>query len=152
MRLSKNFKLSEFLLSEVALRQDIDMTPPQEIIDNLSVLCADFLEPLRKELDSPIIITSGFRPEELNTFIGGSKTSSHMEGKAVDFWSISYKPLEVCRVIRDMELGYDQNIHEFGSWVHLGIGSRKRRQDLTAYRDGGKTKYALGLYKIKDLM
>ena len=152
MKLSKNFKLNEFLVSEVACRTGIDMTPPEEVIENLRTLCGDFLEPLRKELDSPIIITSGFRPLELNVAIGGSTTSSHMTGEAVDFGSIGYKPLEVCRVIRDMNLDYDQIIHEFGGWAHWGIGSKRRNQELTAYRDEGKVKYATGLHRIKDLV
>jgi len=152
LRLSQHFKLWEFLVSETAIRNDVDMTPPDEVLENLTRLCRDYLEPLRKELDSPIVITSGFRPMVLNTLIGGSITSSHIDGEAVDFHSLSYKPLEVCRVIRDTIEVYDQNIHEFGKWTHLGIGPRKRKQDLTAYRKEGKTKYSLGLTKIKDLV
>lgn len=152
MRLSQHFKLWEFQVSETAVRNDIDMTPPDKVLNNLSILCVDFLEPIRKELDSPIVITSGFRPMILNTLIGGSLTSSHVQGDAVDFHSIGYKPIDVCRIIRDMGLEYDQNIHEFGAWTHLGIGSRKRGQDLTAYRSEGKTKYAFGLTLIEDLI
>lgn len=151
MRLSQHFKLWEFQVSETAARNDVDMTPSDEVLDNLTILCNDYLELLRKELDSPIVITSGFRPMVLNTLIGGSITSSHIDGEAVDFHSLTYKPIEVCRVIRDMDLDYDQNIHEFGKWTHLGIGPRRRKQDLTAYRNKGKTKYTLGLIKMKDL-
>ena len=152
MKLSQHFKLWEFQISETAVRNDIDMTPSDEVLERLTRLCVDFLEPLRKELNSPIVITSGYRPILLNTLIGGSSKSSHIEGDAVDFNSIGYKPLEVCRIIRDMELKYDQVIHEFGKWIHWGVGPRKRKEELTAYRQDGKTKYILRLAKIRDLV
>lgn len=50
-------------------------------------------------------------------------------------------------------LDYDQNILEFpklgdGAWVHIGFkpnGKGNRRQELTASRVNGKTRYSAGL-------
>ena len=131
------------------------MTPGDYVLENLTVLCNDYLEPIRKALGGvSIYISSGFRPLALNTAIGGSLTSAHMVGRAGDLIVAGMKPLQVARVIRDLDLDYDQIIHEFGDWVHFGYSdvSTSRRQDLTAYRKGGKVCYFLGLCPIKDLV
>jgi len=152
MQISQHFSLHEFTRSNTATRMDIDNFPSNTVIENLEILALDFLEPIRKELDSPIIITSGYRSPVLNRTIGGSKTSSHMYGEAVDFGVIGMTPLTVCKRIRDMGLNYDQLIHEFGKWVHLGIGERRRKEDLTAYRHEGKTIYVSGIHAIEDIL
>lgn len=151
--ISPHFRLSEFLVSQTATRHGIDMTPNDEVIANITALCEELLEPFRKDVDSPIIISSGFRPEALNTMIGGSKTSAHRFGRAVDFTVIGMSPRAVCLHARDMRLPYDQNIHEFAKWIHWGIAqltTGNRFQDLTAYRKGGKVQYALGIQRIAE--
>jgi len=152
--ISPHFRLREFLVSQTATRFGIDMTPSDEVFANLGVLCFTVLEPLRKDTDSPIIISSGFRPPELNKLIGGSKTSAHPNGRAVDFRVIGMSPRSVCLHIRDMKLPYDQNIHEFGEWTHLGIAalsSGNRYQDLTAYRKDEKVHYITGIRRMESL-
>ena len=154
MRLSQHFSLYEFLRSQTAARYGIDITPSKEIISNLVSLCNEVLEPLRKDLDVSIVISSGFRPLELNTKIGGSKTSAHIHGRAGDIIAVGIKPRIVCMRARDLCLPYDQNIHEFGEWTHLGIAqlvTGNRFQDLTAYRKEGKVHYVEGIQRIKDL-
>jgi len=145
MRLSKNFTLDEFLLSQTATRHDIDMTPSDEVIDNLRALVQGCLQPLRDET-GPIFISSGYRPLELNTRIGGSKTSRHVTGDAVDFTVVKQTPFETCELIVAMELPFDQLIQEFSRWVHLGVADNLRGQLLTAYKKDGKTKYKQGIH------
>lgn len=153
MRLSNNFSLDEFLLSQTAERQGIDMTPSDEVIGNLKTLCETVLQPLRDLVGSPLIISSGFRPIELNTRIGGSKTSAHVTGRAADFRVIGMTPFAVCETLRDEGIFYDQNIHEFGRWTHVGIAKNNRDEDLTAYRGSdGRVKYVIGIQRIEDLL
>ena len=153
MKLSNNFTLDEFLLSQTAERQGIDMTPSDEVVGNLKTLCETVLQPLRDLVGSPLIISSGFRPIELNTRIGGSKTSAHVTGRAADFRVIGMTPFVVCETLRDEGIMYDQNIHEFGRWTHVGIAKNNRDEDLTAYRGSdGKVKYVIGIQRIGDLL
>ena len=152
MRLSANFTLEEFLISQIAERRGIEMIPSQEVIDNLSDLVTTCLQPLREALESPLVISSGFRPLALNKAIGGSKSSAHIDGRAADFRVLGMTPFDVCVAIRDMRLPYDQNIHEFGRWTHLGISQDPRGEDLTAYKSDGRTKYTLGISLIEDLI
>lgn len=151
MRLSKNFKLEEFLLSQTAARNGIDMTPSDEIIESLARLCQDVLQPAREVIGSPFFITSGYRPPILNRLIGGSPTSAHMFGRAADFVVMDHTPYQVADFISGMNLPYDQLIHEFGRWVHIGIaktGNTPRLEDLTASRFGQSTQYQRGIVEV----
>lgn len=151
MRLSKNFTLEEFLVSQTAVRHGIDMTPPPDVLENLQRLVTDCLQPLRDEVGAGIFISSGFRPLELNTRIGGSKTSAHMRGDAADLKVTRQLPFETSELILAMELPFDQVIHEFGVWVHWGMANILRSEQLTAYKKDGKTKYVTGIIRIEDL-
>ena len=151
MKLTDNFYLYEFLRSQTAARHGINMDPPIEVIDNLRRLCVDILQPFRDIVGLPVSVTSGYRPLELNQKIGGSTTSAHMDGRAADFIVNGRTPLDIAETIRDMELPYDQIIHEFGQWVHVGISPEEvdvRLQELTAYRDDKGTHYDLGLRAV----
>ena len=152
MKLSANFALEEFLRSQTATRQNIDMTPSKEVIRNLTDLCESILQPLRDNL-GPIVISSGYRPIQLNKAIGGSKTSVHIDGRAADFRVLGMSPYDVCVYIRDEKLPYDQNILEFppNGWIHAGIAEYPRGEDLTAYKSSGRTRYIHGISKIEDL-
>jgi zinc D-Ala-D-Ala carboxypeptidase len=143
--LTDNFWLDEFLVSQTAARHGIDMTPPQSVIDNLKHLCVTVLQPLRNEVGESIRISSGYRPPELNSIINGSKTSAHRFGRAADFTVKGLTPFETVDLIVDMDLVYDQVIHEFGQWVHVGIAEIPRQEILTATRENGETRYLRGL-------
>lgn len=82
--LSQHFLLYEFVRSDTAQRLHIDNTPSEETIKNLVVLATRVLEPLRKFANKQIIVTSGFRCEQLNKAVGGAANSYHLTGRAAD--------------------------------------------------------------------
>ncbi len=153
MKLTNNFYLEEFTRSQTAERHGIDMTPSDEVIRNLKRLCISILQPMRDVL-GPVHISSGFRPLDLNTRIGGSRASQHILGQAADFTVSGHTPLEVARWLADaLSMEYHQLIHEFGRWVHVSVsyeGQAPRGQSLTAYSLDGKTKYAQGLLTMEE--
>lgn len=151
MRLSKNFTLEEFLVSQTATRHGIDMTPPKHVIENLQRLVTGCLQPLRDDVGVGIFISSGFRPLALNTAINGSKTSAHLTGDAADIKVIRQAPFDTCELIVIMGLPFDQVINEFGSWVHLGVADILRGEQLTAYKKDGKTRYTTGIIRMETL-
>ena len=55
------FTLEEFTRSTTAKRLKIDNTPNDEVIRNLQYGVQMVLDPLRRILQAPIIITSGYR-------------------------------------------------------------------------------------------
>ena len=151
MKLSANFSLEEFLVSQTAERHGLDLTPPPEVIENLRRLCESCLQPLRAAVKRPIFISSGYRSPELNSLIGGSKTSAHMQGNAADLRVGGANPFDTCELIVEMGLPYDQVINEFGRWVHLGVADVLRGEELTAYHRDGKTRYVFGIKKMEEL-
>ena len=84
MLLSKNFSLSEFTRSDTAKRLGIENECSSvEQVLNLAYLCHMVLQPLRDRF-GPIRINSGYRCPELNRAVGGTSSSQHMRGEAVD--------------------------------------------------------------------
>jgi zinc D-Ala-D-Ala carboxypeptidase len=136
MKLSNNFHLEEFIFSQTAQRLGIKNQPNQIHINNMNALCANILQPLRDSIGLPIKITSGYRSPELNKAIGGSQNSQHSNGEAADIVVIGLTPQQVCLKIIELNLPFDQLIHEFNSWTHVSYSSRQRRQRLTINRKG----------------
>ena len=151
MRLSRNFTLEEFTVSQTAERFGIDMHPVELIVDNIRNLVKTCLQPLRDEA-GPIYIRSGYRPLELNTRIGCSQKSAHIKGNAVDFIIVRMTPFEVCELVVEMKLPIDQIIHELGRWSHMGVADILRGQQLTAYRKEGKIHYTVGIKRMEELI
>jgi len=80
---AKNFKYKEFIKSDTAIRLGIDNIPTDECWENIEKLAVNVLQPAREALGR-IRITSGYRSEELNEVINGSKKSLHCFGCAAD--------------------------------------------------------------------
>lgn len=145
-RLSPHFTLAEFTFSQTAARCGIDNTPTPEVLKNLRRLAA-LLEEVRGVLgDVPIRVSSGYRCPELNRAVKGARRSAHMQGLAVDFTAPGFGTvLQVARAVVRSGIVFDQIIHEYGSWVHLGLaedGAVPRRQVLSIFRGTG---YLAGL-------
>ena len=79
VRLSQHFLLQEF----IHLRRHPENIPTAQDIANLTYGCLMVLEPAR-QIAGPIIVTSGFRCEEVNRKVGGVTHSQHLTGQAAD--------------------------------------------------------------------
>ncbi len=148
-QLSPNFTLEEFTRSQTAARKGIDNTPDARILTNLRHLAAQ-LERVRTLLGNvPIHVSSGFRSAALNKAVGGSRKSAHMLGLAIDFTAPNFGTvLQTAKAVAQSDIEFDQIIHEYGSWVHLGVaapGTQGARQLLTIAHGTG---YLPGLKKI----
>jgi zinc D-Ala-D-Ala carboxypeptidase len=146
--LSEHFTLEEFVVSQTAARKGIDNTPSADIVRNLRRLAA-ILEDVRSLLGGVfIMISSGYRSPALNAAVGGSKKSAHMIGLAVDFTAPSFGTvIQVARKISGSDISYDQLIHEYGSWVHIGLankGVEPRKQNLSIFKGTGYLKGIVG--------
>lgn len=139
-RLTEHFTLEEMTISQTAARAGIDNTPSAAIVRNLRQTC-EMLEAVRTTLGgAPILISSGYRSPALNKAVGGSKNSAHLEGLAADFTAPAFgTPFQIARAIAASSLAYDQLIHEFGVWVHLGLrqGALPRRENLSIFTGTG---------------
>ena len=140
-KLSKFFTLAELTTSQYATRKGISNIPTGQAMTNL-VYTASKMDEVRNLLRFPVYVSSGYRCEEVNKAVGGSKTSSHVLGEAVDFVCPGFgTPQEVFDALRKSPLRYDQIINE-GSWVHLGFGKQLRHeQKIAHFAKGKKTTY-----------
>lgn len=145
-RLTQHFTLEELTFSEAAIRHGITNTPDSEVLPRLT-LVANNLELIRSILGNRgIHVNSGFRSPAVNLLVGGSQTSAHCEGWAVDITCSDYgTPKSVCEAIASSGLKFDQLIQEFGSWCHISFDPRMRQQVLTATKIKSKTHYTAGL-------
>lgn len=133
--LTRHFSVSEFTRSEAAHRLGIDNTIPFELWENAR-RTAEGLEAIKHMLGGvPMFISSGYRCPALNAAIGGSANSDHMRCDAADFTAPAFgSPLAICRAIAANPVimaRVDQLIHEYGRWVHVSFGARRRKQLLT---------------------
>jgi hypothetical protein len=151
MQLSAHLSLAEVTRSDSAKRKGISNQPTPEHIENFKKLAEKVFEPIRNHFGVPIHISSGYRSKALNEAIGGSLTSQHCSGEAIDIdmdgSTNGVSNADVFKYIKD-HLQFDQLIWEFGSssspdWVHVSYEStgRQRKQILKAKKVGGKTVY-----------
>lgn len=148
MQLSEHLSLAEIMRSETAKRKGISNMPTPEHIENFKLLAANVFEKIRAHFGVPIHISSGYRSKELNDAIGGSQTSQHSKGQAIDIDmdGTSISNADVYKFIKD-NLDFDQLIWEFGSdsnpdWVHVSYTKDKNRKEiLKAVKTNGKTQY-----------
>jgi hypothetical protein len=153
MNLSPNFTLSEMTKSETALRNNLDNTPGETEIANLTVLAEKVLQPVRDHYGKGVKVNSGFRHPNVNAAVGGSKTSDHCQGQAADIEIPGVPNHELAEWIKN-NLEYTQLILEFytrgvpdSGWVHVSyVASNLKKQDLTATKENGKTVYLPGLH------
>ena len=152
MKLSLHLDLSEVVRSESAKRKGISNMPTAEHIANFKILAEKVFEPIRQHFRCPIHISSGYRSKELNAAIGGSATSEHCSGQAIDI-DMDGTPNGVTnRMVFDYikdNLDFNQLIFEFGDaqnpdWVHVSYSAtgNQRKQILRASRVNGKTTYS----------
>lgn len=148
MQLSEHFTYAELTRSTTAVRKGLSNAPSKEHTANLMQLCAEVLEPLRKLHGKAIRISSGYRSPALNEAVGGSASSHHCYGMAVDIDQGSRAAnMQVFNLLKAYG-SFTQLIYEFGNledgpdWVHVSYDKDDlSREILRAVRVGTKTQY-----------
>ena len=135
MHLSEHFTLGEVTKSKHA---EIYNIPSHVAIENLKRVCA-WLEELRARAKTPIVINSGYRSPQLNKKMGGSPTSNHLTGCAVDIRVASIEQAMRYAVILmdyadETKQDYDEIIIEKNSrgaiWLHFAVRPRDNRRKI----------------------
>lgn len=149
--MGKYFTIDELCKSSTGKSLGLDNTPNDEIKSHLEELIS-VIDKIREEWTilcknkkwgSPAIyVHSGYRSESVNKAIGGSKTSEHMLGYAVDFEPVNQRNLEFFNFMVDYlkrnNIPFSQLINEkpicgVPSWIHFSINGKKgyRKQIFT---------------------
>lgn len=150
-KISEHITLAEAIKSPTATRLKIANEPNKEQLEAMEYVAEQIFERVRTHFGKPIAITSFYRSSQLNKAVGGSTTSQHCKGEAMDidadiFGGLTNK--QIFDYIKD-NLDFDQLIWEFGNnsnpdWVHVSLTkSLNKRQVLKAF----KTPYGNTAYK-----
>ena len=159
--INKNAKLSEhFTLGELCKtsHKTADGNIPSRVaIENLRRICEDWLEDLRYSnntlygnKDLPIIINSGYRSPEVNKLAGGSPSSNHLTGCAVDIRCEGIEQaLRYANILLDIADGTKRDFDELfierrsasplGSsknkqgryWIHFAVRPKDNRRRIS---------------------
>ena len=158
MKLSQHFTLGELCKTKTG----IENVPNEEQVENLERVCR-WLEELRLQYnqlyvcgtvpqcceqhswdspeEEPIIINSGFRSAEVNKAVGGSSTSNHLTGCAVDIRVCGIEQLLRYAVILldisdESKEDFDELLLERKGcvmWLHFAVrptGNRRRTKPI----------------------
>lgn len=149
MNISEHITLPEATFSQSAVDNKIDNTPTAEHLEAMKYVAENIFERVRAHFGKPIRINSFYRSQKVNKAVGGSLTSQHCRGEAIDVSGVPYgiKNSEIFHFIKD-NLDFDQLIWEFGdknepSWVHFSLSMKgNKRQVIKAVKGAnGKTSY-----------
>lgn len=139
--LGKYFTIKEFTYSNTAQRELITNVPTPRQMMAIRYMVCHLLDPLRALIGKPIHITSGYRAPELNKLVGGSVTSQHMLGEAVDIKVRGMQAKELSKIIAESGLPFGQLIWyapSRGGHVHVSLRDPlHNREMLSAPVRGG---------------
>lgn len=141
-RISEHISYTEAIKSRTAIKLGINNIPDEETLKRMKYVAENVFEPLREHFGVPIAITSFYRDKRLNTALGGSKTSEHVYGSAMDIDAdvlqmVSNK--EIFEFIKN-NLEFNQLIWEFGTdkdpaWIHVSCKEEGNKKEiLKAYK------------------
>jgi zinc D-Ala-D-Ala carboxypeptidase len=138
-RISDNFFLDEFLVSDKADQFGIPNTPEPEHLKSIMTLLVPGLEAARTILENrAIVITSAYRNPRVNKLVGGTPTSAHPRGFAADIRVSGLTHFQVARLLAASRIRFDQLILEISrNIVHLSFDPRLRMQVKTQARGPG---------------
>ena len=133
--ISKHITIEEATFSQKAIDNKISNVPNEAQLQAMQNVAEKLFEPVRNWYAKPIRINSFFRCSEVNKLVGGSGTSQHCKGEAIDISTGSkVENKKIFEYIKSSNLEFDQLIYEYGDttgpqWVHISLkktGNRKQ--------------------------
>lgn len=144
--ISEHISIKEATFSPTAVRNGIDNMPEKFVLDRMKLVANRCFEPIRKWYDKPIKINSFYRSFDLNRAVGGSSTSQHCLGEAIDIDADLDNKKLFDWILQNLD--FDQVIFEFGTkdnpdWIHISYTEQRpnRNEVLRAIKENGKTVY-----------
>ena len=101
------------------------------------------LEILRSLASGPIHITSGFRCVTRNLYVGGSKDSQHMHGRAADIWAENTPLLDLAKMAWACGFG---GVKLYKTHVHVDVRPGKRFHEGFKEEEIG----SMGMFNLKS--
>lgn len=130
MNISTHISYDKATRSQTATRKRIENIPSGEQVEAMKIVAAECFEKIYTVFPDADV-NSFFRSPALNAGIGGSATSQHMKGEAIDITRGSKEKnrelFEWCK----LHLIVDQCINEFDySWIHVSFTVKKQNRKM----------------------
>jgi hypothetical protein len=126
--ISDHITYQEATQSPTAIRFGIENTPTEYQLFAMRIVAQTCFEPLRKWYGKPIKINSFFRSTLLNQKVGGSSTSQHCKGEAIDISAESKEENKKLFNWCKTNLVFDQLINEYDyTWIHISFRQGQNR-------------------------
>ena len=142
MKLSEHFSLGE--VTKTSYKTEDGNIPSRVAIENLKNLCENWLEDLRYSYNTlykggpeGIVINSAYRSPEVNRLAGGSPTSNHLTGCAVDIRVSGFEQaIRYASILLDIAEGTKRDFDELYiernkagcHWIHFAVRPRDNRR------------------------
>lgn len=129
--ISKHITIEEATYSAKGVANKISNVPNESQLEAMQLVAEKLFEPLREWYGKPIKINSFFRNLEVNKLVGGSATSQHCKGEAIDISAGSKTENKklfdyVCK-----NLDFDQCINEYNfTWIHISYKPKGNRKQI----------------------
>lgn len=130
-KISEHISYEEASRSQTSVRKGILNIPNEHELKNMEIVAKACFEPLREWYGKPLMVSSFFRCEALNSAIGGQRNSQHVQGKAIDIDTGSKEENEKLFNWAKLNLKFDQLLDEFDfSWVHISFDIGHNRNQV----------------------
>jgi len=136
-KISPHITFREATFSNTAIRHGIINHPGVRELEAMKLVAEKIFEPVRKHFGKPILVNSFYRNPEVNRLVGGSKTSQHMKGEAIDMDAIESTGLTNRQIFEWIKenLEFDQLLWEWGNkqnpaWVHCSYRKEGNRNQI----------------------
>ena len=145
--ISNHISYYEGTYSPTAVAKGLNNEPSLNQLKAMRLVAVKCFEAVRMWANVPLSINSFFRGKELNAAIGGSSTSQHCKGEAIDIDGKGKVKNSALFNFIKANVTFSQLIAEFPvngepSWVHVSYSaSGNKGEILIAIKENGKTKY-----------
>lgn len=104
----------------------------------MKYVASNTFDKIREHFGKPLIVSSFYRSLKLNTAVGGSKTSQHLTGEAIDIEGTGNVTNKMIFDWAKANLEFDQLIWEFGTkdepgWVHISLKAKGKNRKQVLY-------------------
>lgn len=124
-QLSKNFQVCEFVAKSSPLREMYEKGRYTTVLIDDKLV--SYLQKIRDYYNKPIIITSGYRPEDYNRSVNGATSSLHIQGKASDIKINGISPTALAKYCKSIGI---KGIGTYKDFVHIDT------RDIAYYWNG----------------
>ncbi len=118
--LSVNFQVQEFIARNSPLRSMYDSGRYTHLLIDDDLV--KYLQLIRTHYKKPVIITSGYRPDDYNKSINGATSSLHIEGRASDIKIDGVTPKNLATYCKSLGI---KGVGTYPSFVHIDTRATK---------------------------